>query len=188
MLIRRPTILIPLLVAALACALPATAAANAKSDEIYQDCEHSPTGALTGTYTPAQLRRALNEIPGDVQEYSGCYDAIKQALLASGRGGGGGNGVGTGGSGIGGGAGGGGAGAGGTAGGGGYNGPLHIGTQAPVQLPGGRVVRPGVVPSIGRDARTLPTPLIVFLALLAAGLLVPASTTLGRRVVARRRA
>jgi len=191
---RRPIILIPILVAALACGLPATAAANATSDKIYADCEHSPTGALTGHYTTSQLQHALDNIPGDVQEYSACYDAIKQALLAGGHGGTGsgpnGGGIGSNGGGAGSGA--NGVGTDGSAGGGsagGYSGPMHVGTKAPVQLPGGGgAVRPGAVPSIGRDAHTLPTPLIAFLVLLAAGVLVPTSTTLGRRVIARRRA
>jgi hypothetical protein len=193
---RRLTTLIPILVAALACALPATAAADATSDRIYYDCEHSPTGALTGHYSHAQLRRALDNIPGDVQEYSGCYDAINQALLAGGRSGGGsgpnGGGIGSSGGGAGSGPNSGALGTGadgnGAGAAGGYSGPVHVGTKAPVQLPGGGVVRPGVVPSIGRDAHTLPTPLIAFLVLLAAGVLLPASTTLGRRVIARRRA
>lgn len=192
---RRPTILIALLVAALACTLPATAAAGSVSDRIYADCEHSPTGALTGHYTNAQLRQALKDMPGDVAEYSGCYDAINQAMLAGRNGGGAGGGLGGSGGLSGGGATGDGAlgtnggTAGGSNGAGGYGGPLHAGTKAPVQLPdGGGVVRPGAVPTIGRDAHTLPTPLIAFLALIAAALLLPATTTLGRRVVARRRA
>jgi len=186
-----------ILVLLLAGALPATAAANATSDRIYSDCEHSASGNLTGTYTKAQLRAALQSMPGDVAEYSGCSDAINQALLAgghhgSGPGGGTGGGVGGGGSGTGGSSASGGAGGGAAAatGGGtsGANGPLaHAsGSQAPVTL-AGSPVQPGIVPSIGKDSSALPTPLTVLLVLLGAGAIALGATTLGRRVIARRR-
>jgi hypothetical protein len=182
----------------LACALPAVAAANATSDRIYRDCEHSASGNLTGTYTKAQLRAALNNLPGDVAEYSGCYDAIHQALLAGGHGGSGAGGTGAGGpggAGGGGGAAGGGAagtgapgsGTGASTGSGAVGGPHASGSQAPVTL-AGSPVRPGVVPALGKDASSLPTPLLVLLILLGAGAVALGGTTVGRRVIARRRA
>jgi hypothetical protein len=185
-----------ILVLLLACALPAAALASATSDRIYRDCEHSASGSLTGTYTKAQLRAALQNMPGDVAEYSGCSDAINQALLAGGHrgsGSGGGNGSGNAGDGTAGGgfsAGGSGAGAATPAGGGsaGANGPVaHAsGSKAPVTL-AGSPVQPGIVPSIGKDSSALPAPLIVLLVLLGAGALALGTTTLGRRVIARRR-
>ena len=187
---RRPIFLITLLALMLASAAPAAASTT---DDIIRDCQHSPTGELQGTYTRAQLKKAYDNLPGDVREYSSCPDAIHQALLASianpsGSGGGP-----TGG------------GGGGTPGGGDPTGggsdltgggtatttptvvPRNTGSKAPVTLDGG-TVQPGSIPSIGRDAHSLPTPLLVLLVLLAVGALAPAATTIGRRVIARCRA
>lgn len=193
---RTPT-LTALVVCLLAlAALPATAGANATDDRIVQDCQHSPTGALTGTYTKAQLRHAKQNLPGDVLEYSGCYDAIQQALLAAAAGGGsGGDGGSNGGGGVGGiggtGGGSGGTGAGGVGAGGAASapaGPPHRGTEVPVAIAGGTPIEPGELPSIGNDAHELPTALVVMLVLLGLAALTPAALTIGRRVVARRRA
>ncbi len=192
---RTPKILITLLACALLLALPAaTAFANAADDRIVYDCQNSPTGALTGTYSKAQLKHALHNLPGDVSEYSGCYDAIHQALLASASSRGGGNGA-TGG----GGGGTGGAGSGGTNPGGG-SGATGTGTAAPVQNApppagaeravklAGAAIAPGTLPTIGKDSHQLPTALVVLLVLLGVAALVPAALTIGRRVVAARRA
>lgn len=186
--------------AALACLLalalsPTPARANANDDRIVQDCQHSETGALTGAYPRAQLRHALRNLPGDVLEYSGCYDAIRQAMLASaagGRGGGedgGAGGIGGGSDTAGGGAVGGIGGSGGSAGppGGAPAGQPHVGTRAPVELEG-IDVQPGELPSIGQDAHELPTPLVALLALLGVAALVPGGLVIGRRVLDRRRA
>jgi hypothetical protein len=70
---------------ALSVLLPSETRANAGSsttDRIIRDCESSPTGALRGTYGLRDLRTAANELPGDVVEYSGCPDAIQQAIDA----------------------------------------------------------------------------------------------------------
>jgi hypothetical protein len=229
---RRALPLIAIILAALVCGLPATAGA-ASSDAIYTDCEHSASGLLTGTYAKSELKKALNNMPTDLSEYSGCYDAIKQALADSGksRGGGGngstsgggtggpgtGGGTSSGGGGTGGGSGGttgnsgtsagsgsGGSGSGGSSGSGSGSGgsgtsgvpgggaaantppPHHTGTDAPVRL-ANIAIRPGTLPAISRDGHALPTPLIVFLALLGAGGLAIAGSTIGRRVLARRR-
>lgn len=194
----RTTIRLPtLIVCILLLALPATAArANGSDDSIVQDCQHSQSGALTGSYSKAQLRHALRNLASDVLEYSGCYDAIRQAMLASAGGGDGGNGSGNG---PGGGS--GGTGAGGIGGGSdGSGGSGGTGTTAPVTNaqppPGadrpvelaGTAIAPGALPELGRDAHKLPTPLLVLLVLLGVAALVSAGLTIGRRVVARRRA
>lgn len=176
-------------------ALPAPAAANAMDDRIAKDCQTSQTGALTGTYTKAQLRHAKNNLPGDVLEYSGCYDAIRHALLATSRGGGNGDNAGGGDGGIGSSPGGGiggtsGSGFDGGATGGDPNAPPptpHAGTETPVAI-AGTTIAPGRLPSIGQNANTLPGPLVGLLVLLGVAALVPVALTIGRRVVARRRA
>jgi hypothetical protein len=198
---RTPLLLIAILAAL--CALPATALAGSVSNRIYSDCENSPTGSLTGTYTKAQLESALANLPSDISEYSGCYDAIHSALLSGGGGGthggnhgnlgnggtptpGGGGGAGS--------TGGGGAGPGGGAAAPGTPGSPTAttatvtprpGVKAPVQLEGA-TVQPGAIPALGRNGHTLPTPLVAFLVLLGAGLLAGVTTTIGRRVLARR--
>ncbi len=225
---RRLFLPIAILLAALAAVLPATAGA-VSSSTIYTDCSHSSTGLLIGTYPKSALKKALDSMPTDISEYSGCYDAIKQALLGASAarahsttgssgpnassptsGGSGGSS-----------AGGGSAGApttsggstGGSAGGtsstpANPSGALdsagsagtsaaaaaaaatpaqqHVGTNAPVKLAGAEI-SPGTLPAITRDGHALPTAVIVFLALLGAGGLAIAGSTLGRRVLARRR-
>ncbi|HZV72217.1 MAG TPA: hypothetical protein VFF79_00725 [Conexibacter sp.] len=186
-----------LVLCVLLLALPAaSASANATDDRIVQDCQHSATGALTGSYTKAQLRHALHNLPGDVQEYSGCHDAIAQAASAgsghSGAGGGSGGGSNT--------AGGGGAGTGGAgssgSGGGGAGGTSATGPTTDAQPPAGAerplqvagaAVAPGTLPAIGRDSHKLPTALLVVLALLGLTALASTALTIGRRAVAHRR-
>lgn len=181
--------------------LAAGAAANATDDRIVRDCQSSQSGLLTGTYTQAQLRHALRNMPADVLEYSGCYDAIRQAMRAGAAGGGdGGGGSGSDGGGGSGAAGGGGGGLGAIGGTGASGGPAdagaapaappaepHRGTAAPVAV-GSSPVRPGELPSLGRDANALPGALVALLAVLGLAALTPAALTIGRRVVARHRA
>jgi hypothetical protein len=177
-------------------ALPAGATANAMDDRIAKDCQNSQTGALTGSYTKAQLRHARNNLPGDVLEYSGCWDAIQQALRATASGDGA-NGGGTGGDGGFGSSPGGGIGGtsgsgvdGGGAPGGDPSAPApapHTGTEAPVAI-AGTTIQPGRLPSVGQDANALPDPLLALLVLLGLAALAPVALTIGRRVVARRRA
>jgi hypothetical protein len=187
---RRLFPLIALVVCSLAWAPPAQASVV---DRIYTDCSHSSTGYLQGSYSKGDLRKALGQISGDTLEYTGCADAIKQALLAREGGRGGAGGVGSGASGIGGiggGGGVGGGGAGGLGGAGGANGlpaQLHTGTDAPLAI-AGSTVRPGVLPAFGRDGHQLPTPLLAILILLGAAILGVGATVLGQRVIARRRA
>jgi len=190
----------PILTTLLLClpllALPAAARANSSDDRIIHDCQNSPTGALTGRYTKAQLNHALHNLPGDVSEYSGCYDAIKAAMNATGGGNGrtgtGGNGLGGSGGGLAGGSGGAnGGGLGSGTGSGAGSGPIPDNppppdAAKPVQV-AGATVAPGALPQIGKDAHRLPTALLVPLALLALAALAAAVTTIGRRVVAARR-
>jgi hypothetical protein len=68
--------------------------------------------------------------------------------------------------------------------------PLATGAQAgsgaPVQL-AGTSVTPTIPAALASEGNALPTPLIAFLALLGAGGLAVAGTTIGRRVLAHRR-
>jgi hypothetical protein len=194
---RTPTVLSTLAACLLLLALPAASAyANAADNRIIEDCQTSATGALTGSYPKAQLNHALHNLPGDVREYTGCFDAIRQALLAGGGGGGGSGGGDTAGSGSGGAGGGGsfGAGSGGGPGTGGAgapgetpNAPPPPGAEKPVEI-AGTTVAPGALPVIGTDSHRLPTALLVLLVLLAGAALAGAALTIGHRVVARRRA
>jgi len=184
-----------LIACVLLLALPAGSAwANTADDRIIADCQNSPTGALRGAYPQKQLNHALHNLPGDIREYTGCPDAIRQALLAgAGGGGGGGNGAD-------GGIGGGGAGDGGTgpAGGLGSTGagsaggdvqppdaPPPAGAERPVDV-AGAAIAPGALPEIGKDSHRLPTELLVALVLLGVAALAPAGLTIGRRVVGQR--
>ncbi|MDO8184043.1 hypothetical protein Q5424_02595 [Conexibacter sp. JD483] len=63
----------------------------------------------------------------------------------------------------------------------------QAGSGAPVRV-GGTTVTPGIPASFSDDRRALPTPLIAFLVLLAAGAIGFGAPTIGRRVLARRRA
>jgi hypothetical protein len=193
---RTPTILTTLIacVLALALTLPAASAwANAADDRIVTDCQNSPTGSLRGNYPQAQLIHALHNLVGDVREYTGCSDAIRQALLASAAGGdGGGN---TSGGGDAGGSTSGGSGPGGdsgapTTGDTGASAPTPdaappAGAERPVDV-AGAVVTPGTLPEIGQDSHRLPTPLLVLLVLVGVAALVIAALTIGRRVVGHR--
>lgn len=190
-MMRRTIPLIATLAAMLAAAVPAGANVT---DQIARDCQRSSTGELRGTYTKAQLRQALHNLPSDVSEYSDCYDQIRTALRGnqggdsndgggSGQGGGGTTGgpIASGGS---------GGGAGDPTQGGSAAtppGPPHVGTKQTVEV-GGAAVQPGTIPALGQDAHKLPTPLLVFLLLLALGSLAAPTTLIVRRVIARRRA
>ena len=56
-------------------AVPAAAQADAVSD-----C--ASDGDLDRRYTNSQLRRALDDIPGDLDEYSNCREVIKSAIAS----------------------------------------------------------------------------------------------------------
>lgn len=198
-----PKLFVTLIACVLLLALPAASArANASDSRIVQDCQHSATGELTGTYTKAQLNHALHNLPGDVLEYSGCHDAIDQAMLGassggrrSGSGGGPSGGGGTNAGGFGDSTGAGtlgsaGAGEGDAAGGSSApapHAPPPPDANRPLEI-AGATIAPGTLPTIGHDSHHLPTALVVLLALLGLAAAVPTVLTIGRRVVAARRA
>lgn len=207
-----------LLLATLALGAVVLAPAVASANAVLDDCNSSVTGLLTGSYSKRQLLNAKKELDGDSADYSNCPDAIDKALNALNRrstsnNGGGGNGGGSGGDGggsTGGGTGGGTTGGGSTGGDGFGDGgsggaagsgdggstpsaPAPVtpagaqpGSDAPVQL-AGTSVTPSIPAAVARD-QSLPTSLIVVLALLGGGALAVGGTTIGRRVLARRRA
>lgn len=67
------------LVAALTLVLAITPVAGASVDAILKDCNDD--GALSGGYSPSDLKNALGNIPADLQQYSNCESLIQQALL-----------------------------------------------------------------------------------------------------------
>jgi hypothetical protein len=193
---RTPTILTTLIACVLLLALPAASAwANAADDRIVSDCQNSPTGALRGSYPQKQLNHALHHLVGDVREYTGCSDAIRQALLDAAGGGGGSSGGSDGGGGGGGTSGGIGSGDGGNAGApatgvAGTSAPAPnaappAGAERPVEV-AGAAVTPGTLPEIGQDSHRIPTALLVLLVLVGVAALVAAALTIGRRVVGHR--
>lgn len=191
---RTPKILTTLIACVLLLALPAASAwANAADNRIIGDCQNSPTGSLRGSYPQKQLNHALHNLPGDVREYTGCSDAIRQALLASAGGGGdGGGNNGAGDIGDGGGT----SGSGSSDGGGSLSGGTSAGAPVPDAAPpagaeqpvdvAGAEVTPGTLPEIGQDSHHLPTPLLVLLVLVGVAALAAAALTIGRRVVGHR--
>jgi hypothetical protein len=182
-------------VLALVAALAVPALAHASGSDVVKDCNDH--GALTRSYSQKDYSDALAHMPTDVDEYTDCRAIIRRAQLSGGAGGGGGGG-GTGGSA--GAPGGGTGGDGGASGGGGFADPLQTATPqerasfakavvagaVPVTLDG-RPVTPGSLGGAdGTSLSDLPTPLLVVLALLAAGGL--GATGLGtRRLVLGRR-
>ncbi|MDQ6731393.1 MAG: hypothetical protein M3022_14175 [Actinomycetota bacterium] len=65
-----------------AVGLIAAAPAAGANDPVLQDCLLHRTG-LTGHYTVAVLRHALQVMPQESQEYTSCPDVINRALLAT---------------------------------------------------------------------------------------------------------
>jgi hypothetical protein len=135
---------------------------------IIERCTHGQS--LSG-YSQQDYRRALQELPAEVEEYSDCANLIRRAQLA---------------------------GAGGGAGGGEALTPivstpaeraaLHAAsrTAAPVRL-AGQLVRPGVVKAnVASALSTLPTPLLALLAFLLACALTLAGRPIAKRVRAYR--
>lgn len=187
------------LLALLAPAAPALA--RDRSDELLIDAcrdEH-----VDGTYTQAQYKKALEELPADADEYSACREVIQRARLAAlssgkkhggGAGGGGSTGGGGGSTGS---TGGGSSGSSGSRAGGD---PLASATPAqkkavaragqsaqPVDV-GGKLVQPGKLGlgTLSGSGHTVPAPLIALIGLLAAGALAGGGWWLWSRVHARR--
>src|SRR3954465_11019008 len=78
----------------------APAAEAARTTQILRDC--ADDGVLQGHYTPAELRKARQNIPADTDQYTDCRDVLSRAASAgfsrdSSGGGSGGAGGGTGG-------------------------------------------------------------------------------------------
>jgi hypothetical protein len=67
------------LLAAVSLLLPAVAHASGR--DVITDCEAH--GELTGTYTKAELKSALKNLPTDLKEYSNCETLIEQAIAAA---------------------------------------------------------------------------------------------------------
>ena len=188
----------------IAClAAPAAAAADSGATKLVIDAcrdEH-----IDGTYTQAQYKKALEQIPSDSDEYTACRDVLERGRLAAlgnkhkSGGGGGGN------------AAGGGTGSSGGSGGGSSSGtsgaspapaadPLATATPAqkkalakagqsaqPVDI-GGKLVKPGDlgVGALAGSGHSVPTTLTALIALLAASALAGGGWWLWSRVLARR--
>src|SRR5690349_20289185 len=98
-----PASVISMLRLALAClvlglfAVIPTAATAPSTTQIPRDC--ADDGVMQGDYSPAELRKARQNIPTDTDEYTDCRDVLARALAAgvSSRGGTGGGSGGTGG-------------------------------------------------------------------------------------------
>jgi hypothetical protein len=186
----------------LCLAAPAAAGADSGVNKLLRDAcrdEH-----IDGTYTQAQYKQALDQLPADSDEYTGCREVLQRGRLAA---------LGAGkrrSSGSGGGTSSGGGGGGGTSSGGSKGGssgspaspssngdPLASATpkqrQALAQAGktakavdvGGQLVQPSAV-DLAAAGRDMPTPLIVLVALLAASALGVGGWWLWSRVLARR--
>jgi hypothetical protein len=136
---------------------------------IIERCTHGQS--LSG-FSQQDYRRALQELPAEVEEYSDCANLIRRAQLAAARGGP-------------------------SAGGEGAT-PLALSPaeraalghvlrgSTPVQV-GGQLVRPGIVHAdVASALSTLPSPLLAILAFLLAWGLLQAGSSIRNRVRAHR--
>jgi hypothetical protein len=135
---------------------------------IIERCTHGQS--LSG-FSQQDYRRALQELPAEVEEYSDCANLIRRAQLAAARGGPSASG----------------------------EGPLALNPaeraalgrvlkagSTPVQV-GGQLVRPGIVHAdVASALSTLPSPLLAILAFLLAWGLVQAGSSIRNRVRAHR--
>lgn len=161
------------LLALLALACFTSAAGADVGERIIERCTHGQS--LSG-FSQQAYRRALQELPTEVEEYSPCANLIRQAQLAAARGQGG---------------------AGGGAGGAPVAIPLSPTERsalrrvsrtgaAPLRL-GHELVRPGVVHAdVASAFGSLPAPLLAVLAFLLACAFALGGRAIGRSVVARR--
>jgi hypothetical protein len=173
----RTVVYVGCLIALLLTAAPAQA--QSTRDKIFRECQD---GALQGDYSLREIRDARNNIPDDIDQYSDCRDVLSRALQA----GAGGDGAGSGGA-------AGGAGGGGGSGGGGETlTPSTDADRAALEDAakggggaldvGGRSIVPGAAGFSADAARnTLPSTLIVVLALLAAAAVASAGPLARRR-------
>jgi cobalamin biosynthesis Mg chelatase CobN len=72
-------VILAAIVVPLGALLMAAPALASTSGTIYKECEQN--GQVTGHFTAAQLKAALNGLPSEVSEYSDCQDLIQQALV-----------------------------------------------------------------------------------------------------------
>jgi hypothetical protein len=158
---------------ALLCALALPALASASGAQVIRDC--ADDGHLSKTYSQADLRKALEDLPTDVDEYTDCRDVIRRAQLGV--------------------AGGGDSSSGGTGGSGGATAtPEEKAAFRKAVAEGGKPVvidgRPITAGALGGSAVSnlfdLPAPLLAVLALLAAGGLAGGATGIRKRVLGRR--
>ena len=155
---------------------PAGLAPAASADtgtKIIERCTH---GQSLGGFSQQDYRRALQELPTEVEEYSDCANLIRRAQLAAAGGGGG---------------------AGGAGGAAAVATPLSAAERgalnkvpksgaAPLSI-GGQVVHPGVVHAdIASAFSSLPDPLLAVLAFLLACALALGGRAIGRSVRAHR--
>ncbi len=161
--------------AALTVLLSACLAGVARADvgeKIIERCTHGQS--LSG-FSQQAYRRALAELPTEVEEYSNCGNLIRRAELAAAAGRGGGAGL----------------------GGPAIATPLSPGerqalrnlpkTGAAPQHVGSELVRPGVIhANIASALSALPAPLLAVLAFLLACALALGGRAIGRSIVARR--
>ncbi len=168
---RRAGAALALALLALVC-LAAPAGADV-GEKIIERCTH---GQSVSGFSQQDYRRALQELPTEVEEYSPCGNEIRQAQLAAARGGGGGG-----------------------AGGGGVPTATPLSSterQSLNDVPktgaeplhvGGGLVSPGVVhANVASAFSSLPDPLLAVLAFLLACALALGGRAIGRSVLARR--
>jgi hypothetical protein len=170
------------LAVALLCALAVPALAAASGAQVIRDC--ADDGRLSRTYSQSDLRKALEDLPTDIDEYTDCRDVIRRAQLGVAGGGAGG---------------GAGPGAAAAPGAPGAD-PLATATpeeraafekavaqgDEPVELDGRPITAGALGGSAVGDILDLPTPLLVVLALLAVGGLGAAAAGARKRVLGRR--
>jgi hypothetical protein len=187
----------------LCLAVPASASADAGVNKLLRDAcrdEH-----IDGTYTQAQYKKALDQLPTDSDEYTGCREVLQRgrlAALAAGKHRGSSAGA------TGGGGGGGSTGSSGGSGASGSTSPSHAGNADPLTSAtpeqrkalaqvgnsakpvdvGGELVQPGALGlgELSGASRGVPTPLIALICLLAASALGAGGWWLRSRVLARR--
>jgi hypothetical protein len=73
---------IALIVAVLLLAVPATAIAS--GDDVIEDC--ADDGELSRTYSQAEYKKALQDLPADLDEYTDCRATIRRARLRGAQG------------------------------------------------------------------------------------------------------
>lgn len=76
------------LIAALVAVLATSQADAARrapklTSAVLRDCSNSPDGLLQHRYSAHVLRRALKRITGDIDEYTGCREAVRYQLRLS---------------------------------------------------------------------------------------------------------